>query len=488
MFAGFLSVLLILVVGTTAASQPAQTLPKGQLVQNVESKSSPGQRFAVYIPRSYDASRPAPVLYLLDPRGRARLAAGLFQPAAERYGYIIFSSYNSASDGPPEVTLRGLQAMWTDSHDWLHLDERRAYLAGFSGTARMASLIARNRREAIAGIIGAGAGFHPDVKPDPRAAFLYFGTTGDEDYNFHEIETLERSLVALDLPHRIERFHGPHSWMPAALAMRAIEWLELRAMQSGLKARDSGLIDAWWKRDEEAAAGAMAAGRTLDAGRAYAAMARDFAGVRDTAQVKALAEETLAAPQAMAERSRRQTEGQRSRQWVQAAMRIIAEAYPVGADAPVSTPDDLARALDVPGLRKAGAGSDAPAREAKRRLNELDVQLGFYLPFDALNSLEPQRARYYLSTALLIDDRDPVTLYLLSASHAHTNGRREALDALRRAIDAGFRDLSLLERDRSFQRLRTDPQFLALVERLRASGDALDLLTVDRPPLPIPVR
>jgi hypothetical protein len=483
MFAGVMSILVVLVVGTTTGRAPAHTFPTGQLLQDVASSSTPGQRFAIYVPRSYDPSHAAPIIYVMDPRGRARVAASLFQSAAERYGYILFSSYNTESDGAPEITLRALQAMWNDSHDWLRLDDRRVYLAGFSGTARLATLIARNRREAIAGVIGAAAGFHPNVKPDRKTLFLYFATVGDEDYNFHEIETLERSLVSLDVPHRIERFAGPHSWMSAPLAARAIEWLELRAMQSGLRSRDAALIDAWWRRDQEAATAATSDGRILDAARLYAAMARDFAGLRDTAAVKTLAARTTATAEARSQRSRRQSEAQKSREWGKTLMSTIAESYPDDATVARRSPVELAQELDVPALEQAAARPSAEAaKEAKRRLNEMEVQLGFYLPAEALASGSPARARYYLSTALLINQRSPVTWYLLSQVHAHLNARRDALDALRRAIDAGFRDAALLESDPAFRPFRADTEFTALVQDLRSSGDQLDLLTVDRPP------
>jgi hypothetical protein len=217
-------------------------------------------------------------------------------------------------------------------------------------------------------------------------------------------------------------------------------------------------------------------------------MARDFAGLRETAAVEAIARETVSATQARAQRARRQSEGQKSREWIGTAMGVIADSYPDDASAPLRTSDELSRDLDVPKLKKAATGGDeAAALEARRRLNELEVQLGYYLPSEALRKSALARARYYLSTALLIDGRAPVTLFMLSETHAYLNARRDAVDALRRAIDAGFRDLALVQSDPAFRRLRSDPAFATLVERLRSAGDALDLLIVDRPP-PVPVR
>jgi dienelactone hydrolase len=469
------------------SGQHQRAFARGQLVENVSSETTSGHRHAVYVPGSYDPSRPAPILYLMDPRGRARVAARQFQSAAERFGYILISSYDSASDVPPEVNLRAIQAMWDDSQRWFAIDGRRVYVAGFSGTARVATLLAHNRPEAITGVIGAAAGFHPGFRPSKDEKFLYFGTVGDADYNYREVEALEQLLVSLDRSHRIERFQGPHGWMPPALAMQAVEWLELRAMQAGTRSRDESLIDALWQRDDATAREAVAAARQLDAARRYAGMVRDFAGLRDVAQVRSFASRSLATPEARNELKRRQNDGRKLKEWIAHVMQVISDAFPEGAGTPLRLAGDLAQTLEITRMKTiAAAGGDA-GLEAQRRLNELEVQLGFYLPHEASRAADFSRAAYYLSLALQINDRSPVTWYLMAQTSAAVNGRRDALAALQRSVDAGFRDLALLEADSAFRKLRTEPGFQAIVEHLKAAGDSMDTLTVDRPPMP-PLR
>lgn len=326
------TLLLVAAAGGVQRADP-KVFPIGRIVENVTSASAPAQKFTIYVPASYDASRPAPILYLMDPRGRARVPAKLFQAAAERYGYILVSSHNTASDAAPQLILHAMQAMWDDSHAWFRIDDRRVYIAGFSGTARMASLIAQNR-PAIAGIIGAGAGFHPDVIPASGLRFLYFGAVGTADYNYHEVDTLEHALAAHNLPHRVERFAGPHSWMPEELATQAVEWLELRAMQAGLRPRDEMLLEGWWQRDEKAALARQAAGRPLAATRRYAAMARDYHGMRRTSDVRATAARLAASRDVQAALEQRKAQSRRSREWIASAMQAIIDAYPAGEAKP----------------------------------------------------------------------------------------------------------------------------------------------------------
>ena len=487
MFVPLFITLAVCLGAQESSGQDLKGFPRGQLIETVSSESTPGHRYAVYLPVSYDPSKPAPILYLMDPRGRARVAARLFQPAAERFGYVLVSSYNAASDVPPEVAVRAVQAMWDDSHRWFSIDPRRVYLAGFSGTARVATLIAHNRPEAITGVIGAAAGFHPGFKPSKQGRFHYFGTVGDTDYNFRELEALEQLLVSLDRSHRIERFSGPHSWMPPAVAMQAVEWLELRAMQAGTRTRDESLIDAWWSRDQQAAQDAQGSGRHLDAARRYAAMGRDYSGLRDVAPVKASATHAFSTTEAKNELKRRQNDGRKLKEWVGHVMQMIADAFPEGASTPFRLPGDLVQSLELTRMKKTAAAGGEAGLEAQRRLNELEVQLGFYLPHEASRASDPSRASYYLSLALQINDRSPVTWYLLAQTSATMNARREALAALKRAVDAGFRDLGLLEGDPAFRRVRTEADYQALVEHLRSTGDPMDALTVDRPPA-LPLR
>jgi hypothetical protein len=123
------------------------------------------------------------------------------------------------------------------------------------------------------------------------------------------------------------------------------------------------------------------------------------------------------------------------------------------------------------------------ALEARRRLNQLEVQLGFYLPADALARSALARADFYLSLAMRIDDASPVSWYLRAQWHARRKDALGALDALRRAVAAGFRDVALLDGDRSFAAIRARSDYAAFVADLRALGDRLDVLTVDRPPI-----
>src|SRR6185369_3649733 len=293
--AAILLALFLLVSGTRAetASPPLlpQSFPKGELIPKVDCAAEPGESYALYIPTSYVPGRRSPILYILDARGRAELPARLFLAGAERYGYLVASSYQSASDGPVAPTLNAMQAMWNDTHRRFTVDDKRIYVAGFSGTVRAACFMGLSVPGSLTGVVGAGAGFPYERQPTAATPFLFYGTVGDRDFNYDEMQTLAGRLTDLHLPHRIESFAGTHQWMPEELATAALAWLDLRAMKAGTRAKDLGEIDALWQQDLSRARGFEAAGRPIPALRLYSAMADDYAGLRDPAEAQKKAAE-----------------------------------------------------------------------------------------------------------------------------------------------------------------------------------------------------
>ncbi|HUF46761.1 MAG TPA: hypothetical protein VMM93_03035 [Vicinamibacterales bacterium] len=446
--------------------QDAALVP-GRLVESLTSPTSPAQRYAVYVPSSYRADRPAPLVILMDPRGRARVPADLFIPAAERFGYLLVSSYNTASDGPIEPTLDALQVMWNDMHARFAIDSRRVYLAGFSGTARLATLTALRLPGRVAGIVAAGAGYAPDLPPTRAQDFLYYGAVGDLDFNFFEMQQLEDTLADLDVPHRFTVFPGGHTWMPEAVTRQAMEWLELHAMRTGTRARDDALIDEWWQRDLAAADTLVAAGRQLDASRLLAAMRRDYAGLRETATVAAHSRELAATPAARRQARDRTAEFQRTTRFMAEAMQALADGFPPGSGSAVRTASAVSAELGLARLRKeAEATSTEAGRAARRLLTNLSTQVAFYLPQQAAADGEFARAAFYLALSTDINPTSPAAWYQLAAMEARAGERRAAVSSLDRAVDHGFRDRNRALADPAFAAIRSDEAFARVLARM----------------------
>src|SRR6478735_7050186 len=70
----------------------------------IATAADPAQQYALFVPK--DAGANAPLLIVLDPRGRAVATRDFVIEAARARGWIVMSSCQSRSDTDEAVTLR----------------------------------------------------------------------------------------------------------------------------------------------------------------------------------------------------------------------------------------------------------------------------------------------------------------------------------------------------------------------------------------------
>ena len=269
-----ISLVLALALTATLAADP----PAGQIIGDVPCAMDPSQSYALYIPSGYTPDRAWPVIFAFDPGGRGRNPVERYQAAAERYGYIVAGS-NTSRNGQPAG--KAVAAMSGDVIARFHIDPKRMYTAGMSGGARVAMSIALNAQR-IAGVFASSAGY-PDGQLRKTLPFPVFATAGTEDFNHLEMRQVDAALTS---PHHLAIFEGGHVWLSSELALEGVEWMEVQAMKSGLKARDDNELDAIFAK-RTAAAGAAKTDK--DALLAVQSIAADFEGLRDVSSFAARA-------------------------------------------------------------------------------------------------------------------------------------------------------------------------------------------------------
>lgn len=462
---------LAALLAAAALSLGAEDLARGRVTERVSCRDKPGQSYALYLPSAYTPETRWPVLYMLDARGRALVPIERFRAAAEEFGWILVSSYNSRSDTKDDPTLPALQAMWNDTHERLALDPRRAYATGFSGGGRAAVAMAFFAPKLFAGVIGCGAGFSNESAPVRDVPFLYFGTVGDRDFNYYEMRALDEKLTAAKAPHRIEVFEGAHDWPPAPAAREAIVWMELQAMRSGSRPKDEARVAALHAEALDRAKALEAEGRIASAHRSYANAAEDFRGLADVAAEEAKASALGKSDAARASQKEARKRDERDR----ATLRTLATKVhrAATADEPPA-PATLAAELGIPALRQRAASDESLEERlsAERILANLRVQTSFYLPQEMLDRGDFVRARLLLSLAAQIDPESPYPDYNLAAAAARAGDAARAIEDLRRAVEKGFQRFDLLDEDPDFSRVRADPAFQKWLSGARSAGPA----------------
>ncbi|HEY3569350.1 MAG TPA: hypothetical protein VGP73_15575 [Thermoanaerobaculia bacterium] len=462
---------LAAVLALTASGLAAE-LPRGALVEKVSCAGQPDQAYALYLPSNYTPERRWPILYAFDARANGKRVAELFRPAAEAHGWIVVSSWNSASDGPMEPNFTAMHALWADTHARFAIDDSRVYAAGYSGTVRFACILALTAPGTIAGVIGAGAGFPFNTPPKKDNPFAFFGTVGDRDFNWYEMNDLDAAMGALGLPHRIEHFAGEHDWPPSDLARKAVTWMELQAMKTGKREKSPALIEAEWARDREKAM--SQAGHPADAFHTWNAMAADYAGLRDVSEARKEAAALAASPACQKELRERAERDRRDKDLLAQAPGILLGRSGPGND-PV-TPAQIAAALKVTELKKRAASSDPEeSLSATRILNTYRGQTQFYQPMSFIDKKEYDRAVFMLSVGAEIDPQEPGIWVSIASVQARKGkpGHKKALEALHTAVEKGLNDPALLDR-KTFDDLRQDEEFRRILaqvtERHRRAG------------------
>ena len=459
--------LLFAVVALAAPATGADRFPAGEIVPRVVCAADPEQSYALYLPTSYSESRTWPLLYLFDPRKRGALAAERFREAAERHGWILASSNNTMSDGPMAPNIAAVNAMWSDVNRRFPIDPRRVYAGGFSGGARTACLLAQKMEGRVAGVIACGGGFADGSPPEKGMSFAVFGTVGNVDFNYGEMRRLDSTLAKLGARHRLAVFDGPHSWCPAAVCAEGIDWMELQAMRSGARAKDSGLVERLFRERLARAAALEGAGKTAEAFVRYSEAAEDFDGLADTkiadaarARLGALA----AVRKELADEERREEKEARTFEYLWKELRgALASDPPPPLQAVVNQ-------LRVPQLVKE-AGTERPEPErlsARRVLEQLSVQTSFYLARDFASKHDFLRAELVTGIAeALKPDRAGTFWYDLACFRAVAGDRKGALGSLRAAVKKGFRQVELIETDPDLASLREEKEYRAIVEELK---------------------
>ena len=461
---------LILLISTVAAAEsaPPPVAPSGQLTEHVTCETDTTKSYALYLPPGYAAERRWPVIILMDPRGRAMVPLNLFAAQAGRRGYILISSYDTASDGPAEVNVKAMAALLPETERRYSIDPRRLYLAGFSGTARAAWEFATFLKGHAAGIIGFGGGLPPEFTPAPAPGFVFFGGAGTTDFNYEEMLALDARLERLGMPHRFRPYAGPHSWGPEEICAEAVDWMEIQAIRAGLRDGDDALVAEYFTRSMVRARAAETEGRTLEAAGRLRELAADLVDLRDLGDTipRATALEKMKESRQTASRLARNATQQKAYE-----ARLSTFTSNFHSSTPPPALSESLSYLQIESLKKRAAAKDDSdnALAAQRLLELVAVHTGFYLPGDYMDRKDPGRALAVLRIAEAIRPDSPNVCLGLARARAQIGQKTQALEDLRRAAASGRIDAAFIEADEWLAPLREEAGYREIVGKLKAA-------------------
>lgn len=451
---------IILVTASASIGSEGDGLPRGEVIEKVTCKADPQQSYSLFLPSRYDREKKWPILYAFDPGARGKLPVNLFKEAAEKFGFIVAGSNNSRNGiqvGPL------VAALWADTHERFSIDGQRIYTAGFSGGARVASAVGLSY-PGVAGVIACSGGFPSRISPSPSLPFVFFGTTGTEDFNFPEMQQLKRKLDAAAIANRLAVFEGGHDWAPAELGGEAIAWLEIQAMKSGRRPKDNVLIDQMFDKATKEARALEAGQKHYEAYAAYTAFVEEFRGLRDVKEFETSVErlKPLKEIKAAIKQERAQEEKQYS---LVAKFQTLIGQLQDHSTYPQSMTDLRLAITDL--TKQTQEKHDLGRRQVARRvLQSLVVQA-----YEEANFLY-QKKNYELIPAKLevvaeLKPKDAQVFYNLAVAYARVGNKTKAIAALSRSIENGFANPAEIEQNENFTALRNEPAYERLLAELK---------------------
>lgn len=201
-----------------------QSAVPGKVYPAVSIEGSGGNSYALYRADSVASDAKLPVLFAFDSHGRGEMVVRKYKRLADEHGFLLVASNHSKNGLSPQEQLTIANRMLEDVRLHEKIDESQQFLMGFSGGARVATLVAANHPE-IVSIIGIGAGASPGV--DPMSLHCdWLMIAGQKDFNYLELVDLNESLQNAPFRHAMLEFPGGHEW-PGTIEMNvAFSWME----------------------------------------------------------------------------------------------------------------------------------------------------------------------------------------------------------------------------------------------------------------------
>jgi len=450
----------------------AQDLPVGKIIERVVCLKDDGQSYALYLPPNYTTDRRWPVIYAFDPAARGMRPVERFKDAAEKYGYIIVGSNNSRNF-PDRPLAEIINAMFDDTQTRFSIDQNRVYTAGMSGGARVAGMVAQSLAQSLgggaAGVILCGAGFSEAKPPEKPLPFPVFGVAGVEDFNWIELRQLHKALDSIGSANRFVTFDGDHTWAPSDSFLTAVEWMELQAMKSGRRGRDEKLIAELFDKMAGEARADESAKRVYEAFLKYEAIAKDFDGLRDVAELARKADELRSSREVKdrlkQERAAEQAQRQRSQEFFAAREQLNTAENPAVAMMGIKSM--------ISDLRKKAASRD----ESVERLAARRALGAFYVSMNeeanrhrAAKKYREAAASLALAAEIRLDN--PQIFFSLARACALGGDKKQALEALKKAVELGFTNADEIAGNTDFASVRNEAAYKRLIEDARRNAQS----------------
>lgn len=224
--------LLFLFLISFSVTAQQLVLKKGVVLDSIKVNDSIPESFSLYLPKEFKMTEKWPVVFVFDTEGNSDRALKLFAPAAEEHGYVLAASNNVHDSLSISKNVLIANRMFSTVSSILPLEKDRIYTAGFSGGARLASVIPAFVKN-IRGVLSCGAPIPNTDVLSTKNPFHFIGIVGKKDFNYPDMLALEKYLNKMKFPNQLLVFDGGHEWPSQADFSKALNYFTLTATAKG---------------------------------------------------------------------------------------------------------------------------------------------------------------------------------------------------------------------------------------------------------------
>ena len=215
------------------------------VVENQKVKKDTAVSYSYVLPKSYDGKTNLPVLFVIDPHAAVDKPLLKYKSLASSHGYIFIASENIKNGMSGSESQKIINALIQETKLRFSIDEKRMFISGFSGGAKLAINFAQQIPELI-GVIACGGSIPLMVSEKPT--YYYTGVVGNKDFNFLEVQQTFSVFDQQGYDFTSIIFDGAHEWPPVESFDLALASMNIYAMKTKRLAKDEIWIKSLHQR------------------------------------------------------------------------------------------------------------------------------------------------------------------------------------------------------------------------------------------------
>ncbi len=282
--------------------------------------------------------------------------------------------------------------------------------------------------------------------------FDFAGIVGLDDFNYHEMKTLNKALNENGFTSQLFTFDGSHDWPLPSVLSKAVEWLELMAMKRKEIPTNDNLVRNYLSTYSDSINTYVMYGLNYRAYLLYNIFLKDLDGLYDITDFKKSYEALLQNPDIDKNIKAEETSNKNELLKQETLLNMFKSGNYAGLKNEISN------------LNKSILDKDAMVVHSAKRLLGFIGMLSYVYTENAVNSQNKAAYNGVIEIYTLVDPKNPDKEFYKACQTMMDEQPDKALEYLQKAVQLGYYDADRLQIIGYFEQLRTKPEFDLVVK------------------------